>query len=153
MSFTIKPIAYVSSTRVDAVDDNWDRETSYIELDCAFDQDAFSGLEAFSHVEVVYCFHKVDESNIVTASRHPRNNDSWPKVGIFAQRGKNRPNRLGITVCKIAEVKGNRLRVEGLDAIDGTPVVDIKPVTQEFLPRGRVHQPEWSTEIMADYWK
>ena len=60
-------------------------------------------------------------------SRHPRGNRDWPEVGIFAQRAKDRPNRLGVTVCRILEVMDSTVRVAGLDAIDGTPVVDIKP--------------------------
>lgn len=90
---------------------------------------------------------------IVTGARHPRNNTAWPAVGIFAQRGKNRPNRIGSTICPIVGVEGNRLMVTELDAIDGTPVIDIKPVMKEFLPRQEVKQPEWSHDIMHNYWK
>jgi len=78
--------------------------------------------------------------------------EDWPLVGIFAQRGKNRPNRIGLTTCAILKVEGTRLHVRGLDAIDGTPVLDIKPVMREFLPRGEVRQPEWASELMAEYW-
>ena len=85
-------------------------------------------------------------------ARHPRNRQDWPLVGIFAQRGKNRPNRLGLTTGRIVAVDGLSVEVEGLDAIDGTPVLDIKPVMAEFLPRGAVRQPGWSRELMADYW-
>ena len=63
---------------------------------------------------------------------------SWPKVGIFAQRGKNRPNQIGVTICKIVSVEGLSVHVEGLDAIDGTPVLDLKPWVAEFGPRGPV---------------
>jgi tRNA (Thr-GGU) A37 N-methylase len=94
----------------------------------------------------------VTDDQIVTTARHPRGNADWPKVGIFAQRGKNRPNRLGVTVCSIIAVEGLDLVVEGLDAIDGTPVVDIKPVMRGFLPRGEVREPAWAAEIMAAYW-
>ena len=73
-------------------------------------------------------------------------------MGIFAQRGKNRPNRLGTTTCRLLQVDGTKLNVAGLDAIDGTPVLDIKPVMKEFLPRGALAQPEWATELMASYW-
>jgi len=74
-------------------------------------------------------------------------------VGIFAQRGKGRPNRLGTTICRVLGVDGTTLRVAELDAIDGTPVVDLKPVMREFLPRSPVIQPAWSTELMASYWR
>ena len=89
---------------------------------------------------------------MVLTARHPRGNPDWPKVGVFAQRGRNRPNRLGVSVCRILGVDSTRLLVGGLDAIDGTPVLDIKPVLAEFLPRGEVRQPDWSRELMADYW-
>ena len=85
-------------------------------------------------------------------ARHPRGNTDWPKIGIFAQRGKNRPNRLGLTICRVVGVDGAALIVEGLDAVDGTPVVDIKPVMAEFAPRGAVRQPGWVAELMSDYW-
>jgi hypothetical protein len=71
----------------------------------------------------------------------------------FAQRAKGRPNRIGVTTCEILDVEGRRIRVRGLDAIDGTPVVDLKPFMAEFAPRGTVRQPEWSHELMRDYWQ
>ena len=97
------------------------------------------------------CF-RADPGKINTGARHPRGNTAWPKVGIFAQRGKDRPNRIGVTVCKILSVDGLSLRVRGLDAIDGTPVLDIKPVMKGFLPRGEIREPDWARKLMADYW-
>ena len=73
-------------------------------------------------------------------------------MGIFAQRGKNRPNRIGSTICRIVRVQGTKLFVAELDAINGTPVLDIKPVMAEFLPRQTVRQPAWSHELMREYW-
>lgn len=99
-----------------------------------------------------HVFDRVPPEKIVTGARHPRNNPAWPRVGIFAQRGKNRPNRLGVSVVRIVGVDGARLHVAELDAIDGTPVVDIKPVLRELLPRGELRQPSWASELMAHYW-
>ena len=109
------------------------------------------GLKEFSHCIVVYVFDKAqwDGSKM---SRHPRGNKDWPEVGIFGQRAKDRPNRLGVTVCKILDVEGSTLSLAGLDAIDGTPVVDIKPYMIEFEARGDCFQPAWSNELMKDYW-
>jgi len=149
----ILPIGVVLSSRSKAEDDDWDSEESSILLDERFEEEALTGLTDFSHVEVIYHFDKTDESKVVTGARHPRNNPSWPKVGIFSQRGKNRPNRLGVTICQIIGIEGRRLKLKGLDAIDGTPVIDIKPVMAEFLPRGRLAQPDWSKEIMSRYWE
>jgi tRNA (Thr-GGU) A37 N-methylase len=111
-----------------------------------------SGIAEFSHVEILFLFHQVEPAKIVTGARHPRNNADWPAVGIFAQRGKNRPNRLGSTICRVLRVEDARLYVAELDAIDGTPVIDIKPVMAEFLPRHEVRQPAWSHELMREYW-
>ena len=153
MDFTVTAIATVTSSRSDAIDDDWDSVTSSIALDDALPEESLRGLDAFSHVEVVYLFHGVDPSSIQTGARHPRSNPDWPEVGIFAQRAKMRPNRLAVTVCRLLGIDGRTLRVEGLDAIDGTPVLDLKPWMAEFGPRGDVHQPAWSSELMASYWK
>jgi tRNA-Thr(GGU) m(6)t(6)A37 methyltransferase TsaA len=151
-SITLTPIAHVRGGRREAIDDNWASVISTIELTDAFTPEALMGLGEFSHVEIVFCFHHVDELKVETTARHPRGNPAWPLVGIFAQRGKNRPNRLGVSVAKIVSVGGRELVVSGLDAIDGTPVLDIKPVMAEFLPRGELRQPAWSRELMANYW-
>jgi len=152
-TITMTPIGVVRSTRDAPSDDGWDAERARIELDPArFTPEALAGLDAFSHVEVLYVFDRVEAAKIETGARHPRNNPAWPKVGIFAQRGKNRPNRIGTTICRIERVDGLTLHVAGLDAIDGTPVLDLKPWVREFAPRGEVHQPAWITELMAGYW-
>jgi tRNA (Thr-GGU) A37 N-methylase len=102
---------------------------------------------------VVFHFHAAPEDKTHYGARHPRGRNDWPLVGIFAQRGKDRPNHLGVTVCRLLGVEGLSIRVQGLDAIDGTPVVDIKPVMKEFLPRGQIVQPQWASELMAGYWE
>jgi tRNA-Thr(GGU) m(6)t(6)A37 methyltransferase TsaA len=147
------PIGIVRSTRKEAADDNWDAEKARIELDSSqFSEVAMRGLSDFSHVEIIFYMDRVEGSKIEKAARHPRNNTNWPEVGIFAQRGKNRPNQIGSTVCRIAKVEGRALHVEGLDSIDGTPVLDIKPWVAEFAPRGPVFQPKWISELMSGYW-
>ena len=148
----IEPIAYVRAPRSAAEDDFWGGEEARIELAPGVDAHALDGIDAFSHVEVLFQFHGVELAKIERGARHPRNNKDWPKVGIFAQRGKNRPNRLGTCIARLLRREERVLVVAELDAIDGTPVVDIKPVMQEFLPRTAVRQPEWSREIMRDYW-
>lgn len=153
MSYVIEAVGYVRGGRTDPIDDDWGASRSIIELDAGqFGADAMAGLEAFSHVEVIFVFDKVSPEKIEKGARHPRGRTDWPLTGIFAQRGKNRPNRLGVTICKFLSVAGTSLHVEGLDAISGTPVIDIKPVMREFLPRGDVRQPAWVAELMSDYW-
>ena len=149
---TLSPIGIVKNTRRLVVDDNWGGVASIIELDKSFSEDALLQIDQFSHAEIIYYFHLVQEEKIETGARHPRNNKDLPKVGIFAQRGKNRPNRLGASIVKIIKREGTQLFVQGLDAVDETPVLDIKPVMKEFLPREEVHQPDWATELMKNYW-
>lgn len=151
-SFALTPIGYVRAERDAPVDDNWGGSLARIVLDDALPADALRGLDAFSHVEVLFVFDRVPEGAVTTGARHPRGNLAWPDVGIFAQRAKNRPNRIGSTTCRVVSVEGRTLTVAELDAIDGTPVIDLKPVMKEFLPRGDVHQPEWVSELMQAYW-
>ena len=148
----LEPVAHVRNQRADLFDDYWGSESAEIILTDDLDADALEGIEEFSHAEIIFFFDRVDPARIERGSRHPRNNESWPRVGIFAQRGKNRPNRLGSTVVRVVGRQGRTLCVAELDAIDGTPVLDIKPVMQEFLPREPMRQPEWSHELMRLYW-
>lgn len=151
--FSVEPIAFVQNERKMIEDDDWGEVKSTIILTDAFTEESVEGIETFSHIEVIFYFHKVTDEQIQYTARHPRNNEAYPKVGIFAQRGKNRPNRLGKTIAKVMGREGKTIVVEGLDAIDGTPVLDIKPVMKEFLPREEIIQPDWVTDIMKEYWK
>ena len=153
MKVEIESIGRVEAGRREAADDYWGGEDACIVLDDRFPEEALEGLEMFSHAEVLFLFDRVDPSRVEVGARHPRDNPDWPAVGIFAQRGKGRPNRIGSTVCRILRREGRRLYVAELDAIDGTPVIDVKPVMAEFLPREPVRQPLWSHELMRDYWK
>ena len=152
MTIELEPIGYVHAVRPHAEDDFWGGEKATISLVPGFTEEALQGLSEFSHAEIIFLFHEVELSKVVAGARHPRNNKNWPAVGIFAQRGKNRPNRIGSTICRILGSERTNLVVTELDAIDGTPVLDIKPVMSEFLPRERVVQPQWSRELMREYW-
>jgi tRNA (adenine37-N6)-methyltransferase len=153
MELKVSSIGVVQGGRDVPEDDDWGRSRCRLALDPnQFELDALAGLGDFSHIEVVFVFDRVSDDRIVSGARHPRGNQDWPKVGIFAQRGKNRPNRIGVTVCRLIAVDGLSAEVEGLDAIDGTPILDIKPVMKGFQPRGDITEPAWATEIMKDYW-
>ena len=117
-----------------------------------FGPEALRGLEEFSHVMVVFHFHKLAEAKVFAGPRRPRGNPDWPEVGVFARPSRDRPNRVGVTVCRLVGVAGTVLSVAGLDALDGTPVIDIKPHFPGFAPRGKVHEPDWSKALMEDYW-
>lgn len=150
--FHIKPIAYVKNARTHIQDDDWGTVISEIRLVEELKETALLGVEEFSHLEIIFYFDKVTDKQIQYEARHPRNNQDYPKIGIFAQRGKNRPNKVGLTTVELLERNGTTLLVKGLDAIDGTPIIDIKPVMREFLPSTTVNQPEWSTNLMKNYW-
>jgi tRNA-Thr(GGU) m(6)t(6)A37 methyltransferase TsaA len=151
-TWEVRAIGFVASPRTEAVDDDWGEVEATIVLTPPYGPDALLGLTDFSHLEVIYLFHLVGADSVHTGSRVPRGNPAWPEVGILAQRAKNRPNRLGLATCALIGVDGAVVRVRGLDAIDGTPVLDIKPYMTEFAPRGRVSQPAWSHELMARYY-
>jgi tRNA (adenine37-N6)-methyltransferase len=152
-TMAVQAIGWVRGGRALSEDDEWDAVRSRIELDPAvLGPDATDGLAEFSHVEVIFLFDQVDEETVCTGSRHPRGRTDWPRVGILAQRAKDRPNRIGSTVCRVLEVGPHVIDVVGLDAIDGTPVLDVKPFMTGFGPRGQVREPGWAAELMAGYW-
>ncbi len=149
---SLEPIGVVVGGRSAPDDDNWGPVESVIRLDGnRFEKEVVVGLEAFSHLCVVFQFHLVEETDVVIGARHPRGNPDWPKVGMFAQRARMRPNRLGVSNCALLSIEGLDLRVRGLDAIEGTPVLDVKPFMREFEP-AESNQPTWATELMKDYY-
>ncbi|MFF6994924.1 SAM-dependent methyltransferase [Streptomyces sp. NPDC008313] len=149
----VVPVAYVHNERREITDDDWGPVASVIRLDAGrFGPDALLSLDSFSHLEVVFRFHRVPPHKVQQGARHPRNNPEWPLAGIFAQRGKNRPNRLGVSRCRLLRTDGLDLHVMGLDAVDGTPVLDIKPYLRQFGPREEVVQPGWVDDLMRDYY-
>jgi len=152
-TWTVRPIAVVRSSRDEVVDDGWDAETATIELLEPFDARSVAGLGAFSHLEVIYLLDRVDPAAVHVHARRPRGNPAWPEVGILAQRAKDRTNRLGLSTCELVRVEGTVLHVRGLDAVDGTPVLDVKPYMTEFAPRTPVRQPAWSRELMQGYFR
>ncbi|HPL15824.1 MAG TPA: TrmO family methyltransferase [Spirochaetota bacterium] len=153
MDFTIHSIGTVINGRHDVSDDFWGGIVSEIRLDPSFSEDALAGIEAFSHLEIIFVFHEAVNGRPLTGSGRPRENTRWPETGIFAQRKKTRPNFIGTAMATLVKKEGTSIFVRDLDAINGTPVMDIKPVMKGFLPRGPVTQPAWADEIMEDYWK
>jgi tRNA-Thr(GGU) m(6)t(6)A37 methyltransferase TsaA len=147
-----EPVAVVVGGRAEVRDDDWAAVEAIVRFDERFDPEALHGLDEFSHIELVYVFDRVDPADVETGARHPRGNPAWPRVGIFAQRAKDRPNRIGVSVCRLLAVDGRDVHVAGIDAVEGTPVLDLKPVMAEFVPRGELRQPAWATELMAGYW-
>ena len=151
MEIKLKPIATVRNCRKEKVDYGWGEIISEIELVDNLPTESLHNIESFSHLEIIYFLDKANKT--ITGSEHPRENKNWPKVGIFAQRKKDRPNHIGLTIVNLIRKEGRKLIVSNLDAIDGTPVLDIKPVFEEYLPKGEIKQPNWTKELMKNYWK
>ena len=152
MDITLRPIAIVNNKRDAATDDFWGDVISEITLLPHIPAEAFSGIENFSHLEIIYFFDKADQSKIVYSGR-PRGNPNWPECGIFSQRKKDRPNQIGLCRVELVKHTSNTITVKYLDAINGTPVLDIKPVFKEFGQKTAIRQPDWVAELMSDYWK
>lgn len=152
MEIKFTPIASVKNERTTPIDDNWEMVVSEIELAEHIPTEAFENISDFSHLEIIYYFHKVDNKDIVFSGR-PRGNTNYPIVGILGQRKKDRPNAIGLCTVELLEHNGRTIKVKYLDAIDGTPVLDIKPIFKEFQPKGDIRQPDWVENLMKNYWK
>ncbi|MGH4014144.1 MAG: SAM-dependent methyltransferase [Pseudonocardiaceae bacterium] len=151
-SFVVEPLAYVVGGRIEPTDDYWGGTRSIIRIDGnRFTADSTKGLEEFSHLEIVFRFHLTDPTDLNLGARRARDNPAWPEVGIFGHRNMRRVNWLGVSRCRLIEADGLDLYVEDLDAVDGTPVLDIKPWFSEFGPRGEIRQAKWSTEMLSNY--
>ena len=153
MQITLTPIAYVKNSRSGMKDDFLGNVISEIVISDTLPEACLDGIDTFSHLEIIFYFDKASKSDTIDGASHPRGNKDWPSVGIFAQRKKDRPNHLGLTTVKLISRNGRTLAVQWLDADNDTPILDIKPVAKEFLPREEVIQPVWMKELMRDYWK
>lgn len=152
MQINLEPVAIVKNTRSTPSDDFWGTVIAEIELADHIPTEAFEHIADFSHLEIIYYFDQVKPGDIVFSGR-PRGNPDYPVTGIFAQRKKDRPNTIGLCTVELLEHNGRTIKVKYLDAIDGTPVLDIKPVFTEFQPKAPVKQPAWVADLMKDYWK
>ena len=151
MDITLKPIATVKNLRTSLIDDHWTKIISTIELADHIPTEVFNNIIDFSHLEIIYYFDRV-ENNSIAFSGRPRGNPNYPMVGILGQRKKDRPNKIGLCTVELLEHNGRTITVKNLDAIDGTPILDIKPVFKEFQPIGQIRQPEWVADLMRNYW-
>ncbi|GAB4475625.1 MAG: SAM-dependent methyltransferase [Thermoflexibacter sp.] len=149
--FEVKPIGIVANDRREAIDDNWDSVISTIIINDDIPFTSLTGIQDFSHLEIIYIFNKAINTPFEWAT-YPRGNKNYPLTGIFAQRKKERPNYLGLCTVELIEVKGNHLKVKYLDAINGSPVLDIKPVFKEFEPEIPIKQADWASDLMKNYW-
>jgi len=119
----VDPIGFVKNNEKEQRFGSFSNEITEIEVDEKF-TDALNGIDDYSHVIIVFWMDKVKESVI---THQPQGNPEVPIVGIFSCRCPQRPNPIAITTVKLIEHKGNKIKVKGLDILDGTPVIDIKP--------------------------
>lgn len=131
-------------------DQGWGGVASEIVLDESLTA-GLDGIEAFSHVMVLFWMHRAAEAEPVRMRRRPQGREDMPELGIFAQRARHRPNPIGITTVKLLSRQGNRLTVQGLDAINGTPVLDIKPYVPAYDAAESPRVPEWISRLMVTY--
>jgi tRNA-Thr(GGU) m(6)t(6)A37 methyltransferase TsaA len=108
--------------------------------------EALEGIEEFSHLFVLFWLNRMSDEDKRIMKVHPRGRRDMPLLGIFAARTPHRPNPIGLTRVKLLKVEGNVVTVQGLDAFDGTPVLDIKPfdswdTTEDFKV------PAWRTKL------
>ena len=151
MDHHVRAVAYIRNDRSEALDDKWDDVISTVELAHDVPSESLRGLEEFSHVEIVFFADWAEDVPPGPWHRRPRGNEQWPDVGVFAQRNKDRPNRLLLTTVAIESLAERSLTVRGLDGIDGTPVLDIKPVFRWSAPRGDLRVAPWSEALGEDY--
>lgn len=146
----IEPIGFVRNEILSPHNDEWGEEISEIIVNEEYAK-GLIGLGEFTHAIIVFYMHKASYNEERHLVRHPQEREDLPKIGIFAQRARHRPNPIGITAVKIIDVKGNILTVKGLDAINETPVLDIKPYFPDFDKREDINAPEWVKEVMKNY--
>jgi tRNA (adenine37-N6)-methyltransferase len=109
------------------------------------------GIEQFSHLLVVFWMHQASYRPERDLVRHPEGREDMPRLGIFAQRASTRPNAMGVSVVRLLSQDGAVLSVQGLDAFDGSPILDIKPYFSEFDRAAAPLEPEWVSRLMRDY--
>ena len=149
MQINMEPIGYVSNDVLSKKDVSWGEDVSTIKLKEEY-IGGLQGLEDFSHVTIIYYLDHAVYDSLKHLQRHPQNREDMPLVGIFSQRGKDRPNQIGMTSVQIVEVSDDTLTVKGLDAISGTPVLDIKPYYPVY-DRKDATVPEWVDRLMEHY--
>lgn len=145
----MNPIGYVKNNVQNKKDVAWGEDVSTIILNDEY-YTGLKGLEDFSHAIIIYYLDKAEFQKDKHLQRRPQNREEMPLVGIFSQRGKDRPNKIGMTSVQIISVDDASLVVKGLDAIDGTPVLDIKPYYPVY-DRKDANVPEWVNRLMEHY--
>jgi tRNA-Thr(GGU) m(6)t(6)A37 methyltransferase TsaA len=136
-------IGHVHNDIKERMKHGWGKVESRIRLDPEL-TDSLDGIEDFSHIIVLFWMHRV--SGVAPKKVHPQGRQDMPLTGLLATRAPHRPNSIGASVVRLLERSDNELKVRGLDAMDGTPILDIKP----YLPKDEVPGavcPEWVSRL------
>jgi len=141
-----RPIGVVRNEVIEPRRGGWEKVTSDIIVDEGLGE-GLDGLEEFSHVVVVFWMHKVPVGHRPAVKIHPQGRTDLPLVGLFATRSPYRPNPVGVSAPRLLERRGNVLTVVGLDAVDGTPVLDIKPYLPHLDAPDDYRGPDWVTRF------
>jgi tRNA-Thr(GGU) m(6)t(6)A37 methyltransferase TsaA len=149
--FTVRPIGSVRCPVNEMSQGGWAKIDSEIHLDPVY-AGGLQGLEGFSHALVVFFLDRAQGFDPAKQLlRRPRGMEDMHEVGVFAQRTKYRPNPIGVTAVTLRGVEGNVIKVRGLDALDGTPVLDVKPYIPPFDRVDDVKLPPWVAHVMEGY--
>ncbi len=140
---TLRPIGVVRNKVKEPTREGWKKVVSDIVLDESLTE-ALDGLEKFSHIIVLYWMHRI--AGQASAKVHPQGNQKLPLVGVFATRSPKRPNSIGKATVRLIRRQDNILKVQGLDAIDGTPVLDIKPYIPNYDSARSARVAPWVTK-------
>ena len=149
-TINLNPIGHIVSPAEETVDEKWGCVFSRVILLPEY-AGGLDGLDGFSHAIIVTYLNKAKYEPAKHLKRRPRGLESMPLVGIFSQRSKDRPNPIGVTTVKVVRVETDHLEVQGLDVINGTPVLDIKPYYPQCDKIENPQTPEWVAELMQDY--
>lgn len=143
---TLKPIGRVRNSIRHFKREGWESVVSEIVLDPQYSE-ALDGIEDYSHILVLFWISRLQAAQRKIKKIHPKSRPDLPLVGIFATRTQYRPNPIGLTLVKLISRKKNVLKVKGLDALQGTPIIDIKPISpkREFLRKYRI--PKWYDKL------
>ena len=140
----LKPVGFV---RTEAIGDEVKDKTRISQIVLRDElAEALEGIGDFSHLFVLFCLHKISDEQRKTLKVHPRSRKDLPLLGIFATRTMLRPNPIGLTLVELVKAEGNVLTVRGLDAFDGTPVLDVKPFDAWDMAKD-ARAPGWWTKL------
>ena len=146
MSIQLHPIGTVSNGHDQKPPGGWSGVISQATIRRKYET-ALSGLEDFSHIMVLFWLHRVARHDRTRALVHPMGKQHLPLVGVFSTHSPVRPNPIAVTVCELIQREGTVLTVRGLDALDGTPILDIKSFSSGGVP-GTTRQPAWMDEVL-----